>query len=146
MRTFYLAIFLAFSMSIYAQNETREAAPRIASESFETLLEAYKDAEVENIKGYRIQIFNGNRRDAENRRSEFIRAFPKTKAYLTYDAPEYIVQVGDFADYFNAQSKALELRRSFVSAFVVEAKINQPSFEEQRVLEKFNLLPEKKND
>jgi hypothetical protein len=124
--------------SLFAQNLSDSNALRSANNEFENLVKEFKQEEYVTDKGYRIQIFNGNYKDAETRRSECIKAFSEFKAYLSYDAPEYLVQVGDFSDYFNAQAKALELRKVFLSAFIVETQIAKPSFEDLELLNKIN--------
>lgn len=140
MNQLFILIFLfANTISLFAQNASDSHAHRSANDEFENLVEAFKQAEHVTDKGYRIQIFNGNRKDAETRRSECLKAFPESKAYLSYDAPEYLVQIGDFSDYFNAQSKALELRKMFVSAFVIETQITKPSYEDLEILNTLNL-------
>ncbi|TVQ80442.1 MAG: SPOR domain-containing protein [Flavobacteriales bacterium] len=130
----FFTLFFSMILGIAYAQSAESTAERFASESFEDLLEAYKTTETANIKGFRIQIYNGTRREAETRRAEFIKNFPDTKAYLSYSAPEYQVQIGDFRDYFNAQAKALRLRQTYISAFIVETTISLPSVEDERTL------------
>ena len=50
-----------------------------------------------SLKGYRVQIYSGNKRQPANQtRASFLRVHPKTKAHLDYEQPYYKVRVGDF--------------------------------------------------
>lgn len=76
--------------------------------------------------GYRVQLYNGNKADAQKVRAQFVRTFPDAPVYLTYETPEYRVQAGDFRDRFEAE-KALRLwLPAFAGAFVVPARIQWP--------------------
>ena len=47
------------------------------------------------LKGYRVQIFLGDRNKAEEIRRSFLVKHPDTPAYLDYLAPNFRVRVGD---------------------------------------------------
>lgn len=56
------------------------------------------------VKGFRIQVLNSNRRDeADLIKSELLRRFPEEKSYLTYQAPNFRVRIGNFIDMQDAQ-------------------------------------------
>jgi hypothetical protein len=136
MHTYYIyAVFLLASFSLLGQSEQNpiDSVSVYANGKFKMLENAYFRFAESNTgyDGYRIQIFNGNRREADQRRGAFLREHPNMKSYLTYDAPEYRVQVGDFRDRINAHAVAQELKKTFSSAFVVDSKIESPSWEEE---------------
>lgn len=74
------------------------------------------------VLGYRIRIFSGSGHDAKSRASEsrarFLSSFPEVGAYLSYDAPDYKVYVGDC----RTRSEVLELfdriKSEFPNAFI----------------------------
>ncbi|MCC5917126.1 MAG: SPOR domain-containing protein [Cryomorphaceae bacterium] len=129
-----LILTLGFSLSGKAQSDSI-IKPRLVVHADSIFLELEKRYAESNQKsdggpGFRIQIYNGPRRDADQRRMAFIREFPEMKAYLSYDAPEYRVQVGDFRDRIHAHAMVLKIKNVFPSAFVVEGFIESPSWEE----------------
>ncbi len=78
----------------------------------------------QSAKGYRIQIFNGSRADANKQKADFARRYPDLTVYTTYETPEYRVQAGDFTDSFEAERKLREIRTEFPGAFVVRTNVN----------------------
>jgi hypothetical protein len=56
------------------------------------------------VKGYRIQVINSNRRDEADRfKAELLLRFPEEKTYLTYQAPNFRVRIGNFIELQDAQ-------------------------------------------
>jgi hypothetical protein len=52
---------------------------------------------IRSVKGFRVQIYNGNDRNVANQRKiDFIRRFPEVRSYISYIAPTFRVKVGDF--------------------------------------------------
>jgi len=68
--------------------------------------------------GYRIQVFMGNdpgtaRSDASSRRSSIESAFPHTATYLTYEAPNWKLVVGNFLSREEATIFKEQLQKKF---------------------------------
>ena len=56
-------------------------------------------------KGFRVQIYNGaDRAKASQVKIDFLRRFPGTRSYMSYNAPSYRVKVGDFRTRQEAQN------------------------------------------
>lgn len=82
------------------------------------------------LTGYRIQIFfdsgSNARNKANNERRRFMALFSHTKAYITFDAPNFKVRVGDFRTRLEAEKMLLEIQKHFEMAYVVPSKIELP--------------------
>lgn len=73
------------------------------------------------LKGYRIQIFSGNKRQpAKNEKSKFINLYRKVKAYEVYQQPYFKVRVGNFKTKLEALKFQQELLKYFPNCFIVE--------------------------
>lgn len=78
------------------------------------------------LKGFRVQIFLGDRSAAENTRRDFLRQHPDTPAYLSYLAPNFRVRVGDLRDRVAAEHMREQLRSEFPGLYVVPDQIEPP--------------------
>lgn len=131
-------IQLIIALHFVAPEQNNEGVKVYASPEFQELAALYGNIE-SSQNGFRVQIFNGSRKDAEKRRAEFLRNYHEQNipVYLTYDAPEYRVQVGDFLDRINAHHVAQLLKENFSSAFVITSTIDAPSWEEKSAEKRF---------
>ena len=83
------------------------------------------------LKGFRIQVFIGDRATAENTRRSFLLKHPDTPAYLSYLAPNFRVRVGDLRDRVAAEKMREELKDEFPGSYVVPDDIELPSLTAQ---------------
>jgi len=83
------------------------------------------------LKGFRIQVFLGDRTMAENTRRSFLLKHPDTPAYLSYLAPNFRVRVGDLRDRVAAEKLREELKDEFPGSYVVPDDIELPSLTAQ---------------
>jgi len=75
-------------------------------------------------QGYRIQLYFGSQRDkAYEFRTEFIKLYPQTAAYVLYQQPNFKLRVGDFRTRLDAQKRLKELQTYYPSAFIVKDDI-----------------------
>lgn len=73
------------------------------------------------MRGYRVQIYNGNnRQEAENTRNHFLRTHPTVPAYLIYAKPNFRVRVGNFKNRQEAQDMIKKMNNQFPSMIVPE--------------------------
>lgn len=83
------------------------------------------------IDGYRIQIFeeSGNKSSTRAREvmSEFSSQYPDIPTYLTWQAPNFKVRVGDFRTRMEAEGFLKEIKRNYPIAWVIRDKIKFPT-------------------
>lgn len=79
------------------------------------------------IDGYRIQLFFDSDKDAiYGARSQFISKFPKVDTYVEFNAPNFMLKVGDFRTRLEAEKVKSEVEAEFPTSFVIKEKINLP--------------------
>lgn len=79
------------------------------------------------LKGYRVQIFLGDRSQAEASRRTFLQQYPDIPAYLSYLAPNFRVRVGDLRDRVAAEFLKEQLRAGFPGLYIVPDDIELPA-------------------
>ena len=71
---------------------------------------------------FTIQLYYGNFIEAEKIFEKFKENFPEWKAELSFETPNYKVQVGNYKDYYFGMSKLKEIKSTYPSAFLLEIK------------------------
>ena len=71
---------------------------------------------------FTIQLYYGNLIEAEKVFEKFKENFPEWKAELSFETPNYKVQVGNYKDYYFGMSKLREIKSTYPSAFLLEIK------------------------
>ena len=92
------------------------------------------------IQNLRIQIYSGDRENAEQIIQEFNEIFNDTTADVIYETPNYKVWVGNYYTQLEADKRLIEIRKKFRSAFIfrpefqeiIDDKINEQ--EDQEIL------------
>ncbi len=77
------------------------------------------------IQNLRIQIYSGDRENAEQIIEKFIEIFNDTTADVIYETPNYKVWVGNYYTQLEADKRLIEIRKKFRSAFIF-----RPEFQE----------------
>lgn len=120
------SIILAFSSQAQRGNVTIEKDDRI------DLLIKQRGAIVPpatapQITGYRIQlIFDSNKKLVDDSRSKIVSSYPKMDTYITYNAPHFVLKIGDFRTKQDAERVRDGLLRDFPTSFVIKETINLP--------------------
>jgi hypothetical protein len=79
------------------------------------------------MQGYRIQlIFDSNKKTVDDAKSRFVSNHSKIDTYVTYNAPHFILKVGDFRSRQDAEKVREGLIRDFPTSFVIKETINLP--------------------
>ncbi len=78
------------------------------------------------LKGYRVQIFLGDRNKAEDTRRSFLVKHPDIPAYLSYLAPNFRVRAGDLRTRLEAEHLRDQLKEVFPGCYVVPDDIELP--------------------
>ena len=77
------------------------------------------------IQNLRIQIFNGDRENAELVMKEYLEIFNDTSASIVYETPNYKIWVGNFYNQLEADKKLIEVRKKFRSAFIFRPELTE---------------------
>lgn len=85
-----------------------------------------KGEKFKELKGFRVQIFNGNKSDCLKQRGQFLKIYHDVPAYLLYEVPEYRTQIGDFRTRLEAEAFLRKIINEFPGSFVVETNIKYP--------------------
>lgn len=80
------------------------------------------DNENYSSKFYTIQLFYGENKLAQELFENFKQSFPDWEAELSFETPNYKVQVGRFKDYYFGLNKLKEIKRIYPAAFLLENK------------------------
>lgn len=83
------------------------------------------------LPGYRVQLFfDSDRKSVDEARSKFVSAFPKVDSYILYNAPNYVLKVGDFRTILEAEKVKGNLVKEFPTCFIVKEMINLPRIDQ----------------
>ena len=103
----------------------QSATLKIEQDSTITKMMATKieiDTENYSSKFYTIQLFYGDNKRAQELFENFKQSFPDWKAELSFETPNYKVQVGRFKNYYFGLNKLKEIKRVYPAAFLLEIK------------------------
>ena len=113
-----LIILTLIPFSIYSQNINIKYESGIDSLIIKNnTIQQKKDG----VLGWRIQLkFKSTKEEINKTRAEFMKLYPETPTYLTYESPYYRICVGNF----RTKNEALKLnnfiRKNFVEAYPVK--------------------------
>jgi hypothetical protein len=82
------------------------------------------------MSGYRVQVFFGSREEALRLKGEFLQLFPDQKAFVSYQAPNFKLRVGNFRNQLDAEKFLHAIKEEFPSAYVVNDKVEYANYEE----------------
>lgn len=118
--------FAALSMFFYTGiTNAQEGEINLSQDPKIGKLLTYKteiNQETDNDNRYKIQIFNGNRKNAEKAKARFESKQNELKAKIKFETPNYKVWVGNFRTSLEADRYLLEVKKIFPNAF----KFNPP--------------------
>ena len=80
-----------------------------------------------NLQGYRIQIFFGPLDQAKTKRQEYISKGLLHQAYLEQNVPDFSLRIGDFLTESEARQELKNLRSTYPNAFLVKGHIEPPN-------------------
>lgn len=91
----------------------------------ETTMARYTELEHPQ-QGYRVQIFLGDRKTAEETKRIFLQKHPDVPVYLSYLAPNFRLRVGDLRTRLDAERTLSELRVDHPGSYIVPDEIGMP--------------------
>lgn len=79
------------------------------------------------MAGYRLQIcFDSDKSIIDEARNRFISMYPKIDTYVTFEAPNFNLMVGDFRTLMEAERIQAEIHGKFTVVIVHKTQINLP--------------------
>ena len=122
----FFTIISLYSTTLFGQNGNIEINQ---SNKLDSIIKLKKELNTK-IQNLRIQIYSGDRDNAEQMIKEFIEIFNDTTADVIYETPNYKVWVGNYYTQLEADKRLLEIRKKFRSAFIFRPEI-QEIFEDE---------------
>jgi hypothetical protein len=120
-RNFLFAIFLATPLvleQIYAQ---------VTIDIDERVEQQISKKASKQMSGYRLQIcFDSDKSIIDEARNRFISMYPKIDTYVTFEAPNFNLMVGDFRTLIEAERIQSEIHGKFTVVIVHKTQINLP--------------------
>ena len=92
------------------------------SSRLDSIVKLKKELNVK-VQNLRIQIFNGNRENAELVMKEYLEIFNDTSANIIYETPNYKIWIGNFYNQLEADRRLIEIRKKFRSAFIFRPEL-----------------------
>lgn len=89
------------------------------------LLDAYSEHKHVQ-KGYRVQIFLGDRATAESTKRAFLQKNPDIPAYLSWLAPNFRLRVGDLRTRLEAEHLLRDMKVLYPGSYIVPDEIEMP--------------------
>ena len=117
----FITILLLYIPKLHAQLAT----VKVEQDSTITKLMATKieiDFEDYSSTFYTIQLFYGDNKLAQELFENFKQSFPDWEIELSFETPNYKVQVGRFKDYYFGQKKLKEIKKVYPEAFLLKIK------------------------
>lgn len=142
MRLFFLGVILISTIHVsFAQNRMNINSLSQSSELSDyyyekpalkvierKFIEEHKDSKTMN--GFRVQLFFGSREEALRLKGEFLQLRPEQKAFVSYQAPNFKLRVGNFRTQLDAEKFLHNIKKDFPSAYVVNDKVEYPNSED----------------
>jgi hypothetical protein len=122
--TFTLAFCMLLSFQSFAQQT--EGTVRIESSAeIDDVIAQKKEynKSLGTIKGYKIQLFYGNEKDAYEIKDEFKAIFPEISTKIIFSSPEWKVQVGNYKTRLEADNALVEIKLDFPNAIIFATDI-----------------------
>ncbi len=118
------------SISSFGQ-EKGELVQNANPEFFRSMNHFIRVNQDREIQGYRVQVFNGQRNEANRWRSEAITALPDMKSMVIFETPDYKLQIGNYRTLYEAEAALARVREHFPGAFIIETAIDYPELIEK---------------
>ena len=120
---FTLIFMLFYAFNLVAQTE---GTIKVQSNASIKQLVAKKRAYNKNlneVKGYKIQLFYGSEKGAIKVREEFNSVFPDIRSELKFNSPDWKVWAGSFKTKLEADRVLAEIKEGFPSAIRIVTQI-----------------------
>jgi hypothetical protein len=120
-RNFLTVLFLVatlFKQEVYAQ---------VSIDADQRIEQQIARKASKQMAGYRLQIcFDSDKSIIDEARNRFISMYPKIDTYVTFEAPNFNLMVGDFRTLIEAERIQAEIHGKFTVVIVHKTQINLP--------------------
>jgi len=132
MKTYLFFLFTLLLLTGYSQNTKENSGVVIIKDKkIDDLIKNKSNIRRISTAGYRVQIYFSTDKDkVQDLRMKFIKQYPKMETYITFDAPNYILRVGDFTGKNDAERFKKEIFREYPENFILKTAINVPNDDE----------------
>jgi len=119
-----IILCILFSIHSYAQQTKGTVQIESTKEIDETIKQKKNyDKNLGTIKGYKIQLFYGNEKDAYELKDEFKSLYPKISTKIIFSSPEWKVQAGNYKTRLEADSALVDIKIDFPNAIIFATDI-----------------------
>ena len=91
-------------------------------ENIETMLNLKKEINKNSTDRYKIQVYSGNRSEAETIQSEFDSSYPDWRSTIVYEYPNFKIWAGSFTSRLEADRALRDVKHTFPGAFIFKPK------------------------
>ncbi len=120
--TKFLICFALFSLFSIGNIQAQDGVVTVKQDKQIDALLKIKEDMNRTESNYKIQIYNGNRTDAEKNRLEFKKSFSDWSTSMQYETPNYKIWIGDFKTRLEADRALLKVKNKFSNAFIFTPK------------------------
>ena len=130
-------LFIAFSFLLSLQSQSQVKV--IADGRLQTILERHIEYNEmsRTLQGYRIKVnsFTGTNAKAKAfaLKDELMDIYPNTRAYVSFDEPNFIVKCGDFITRLEAYNLFKQIKPQISPAIIIKDWINNPIILESEI-------------
>ncbi|MBQ9253164.1 MAG: hypothetical protein IJ180_00125 [Bacteroidales bacterium] len=132
MKSKYVPLIFAFILLCFCQKKTYAQVEVIADGRLQTILEqhvAYNQM-ARTFAGFRLKVakFSGDnaRSKAFNLKEQLQNIYPKERAYVIFDEPDFVVKFGDFVTKLDAQAMLIQIKPQIPTTVIIQDQINAP--------------------
>ena len=121
-----ISLFISICLIVFTTNGFAQQGTVSVNQdkNIDVLLDLKKEMnKTENLTDrYKIQVYSGNRGEAEVTQTKFNSAFENWKSNIVYEYPNFKIWAGSFATRLEADRALKEVKRKFPSAFIFKPK------------------------
>ena len=125
-KTIAIFSFLLIGIICFSQENDQSDRVHINVDSrIDQLIEIEK--RIDQIQGFRLQIcYDSNKDVVDAARDKFLKLYPLTDTYVSFENPHFNLKVGDYRSRLEAEKVKRELFGEFVICIIHEELINLP--------------------
>tara|TARA_R110002049_G_scaffold1552_1_gene11992 strand:+ start:20262 stop:20645 length:384 start_codon:yes stop_codon:yes gene_type:complete len=116
-----LGVF-CFLLSAHVCNAQQGTVVLNQDKKITELLNVKKEMNNNDSNRYKIQIYSGNRKDAESAKTNFETAYNQWSPTVSFETPNYKIWAGNFATRLEADRALKKIKKNYPGAFIFKPK------------------------